>query len=95
MPQSVVALRVSLDAKIYQDIEISGDASLYKLAEVINNVLGFDFDHAFGFYDNKKNPTSQKSFMSSSRTWVRILRRDQRVSKNPRWPTPLIARARV
>jgi hypothetical protein len=62
MPQTILVLRVSLDAKIYRDIEISGDASLYKLAEVINNVFGFDFDHAFGFYDNKKNPYKSKEF---------------------------------
>jgi Plasmid pRiA4b ORF-3-like protein len=62
MPQSVVVLRVSLEAEIYRDIEISGDASLYNLAEVINNVFGFDFDHAFGFYDNKKNPYKSKEF---------------------------------
>ncbi len=62
MPQAIIALRIALDAKIYRDIEISGDASLYKLAQVINKVFGFDFDHAFGFYDNKKNPYKSKEF---------------------------------
>jgi Plasmid pRiA4b ORF-3-like protein len=60
MPASVIALRVSLEPKVYRDIEISGDASLYKLAEIINNVFGFDFDHAFGFYDNLKNTYKSK-----------------------------------
>lgn len=55
MAKTVVTLRVSLEAKIYRDVVISGDASLYKLAEVINQVYGFDFDHAFGFYDNLKD----------------------------------------
>ncbi len=56
----IILLRVSLDTGIFRDIEISGEASLYKLAEIINNVYGFDFDHAFGFYDNKKNPYKSK-----------------------------------
>ncbi len=62
MSPTIVTLRVSLDAEIHRDIEISGDASLHKLAEVINNVFGFDFDHAFGFYDNLKNPYKSKKF---------------------------------
>jgi Plasmid pRiA4b ORF-3-like protein len=60
MPKTLIALRVSRDPKIYRDIEISGGASLYKLAEVINNIFGFEFDHAFGFYDNLKNPYKSK-----------------------------------
>ena len=60
MPVALITLRVSVDPKIYRDIEISGDASLYKLAEVINTVFGFDFDHAFGFYDNLKNTHKSK-----------------------------------
>jgi hypothetical protein len=60
MPKELVTLRVSLESGIYRDIEISGEASLYKLAEVINNVFGFDFDHAFGFYDNLKDTYKSK-----------------------------------
>ena len=60
MAHELITLRVSLDSKTYRDVEISGEASLYKLAEVINNVFGFDFDHAFGFYDNLKNPYRSK-----------------------------------
>jgi hypothetical protein len=62
MPNPIIQLRVSVDDEVYRDIEISGDASLYKLAEVINNVFGFDFDHAFGFYDNQKNLFKSKEF---------------------------------
>lgn len=61
MAHELITLRVSLDSKTYRDVEISGEASLYKLAEVINNVFGFDFDHAFGFYDNLKNPYRSKT----------------------------------
>lgn len=43
--------RVSLDPKIFREIEIAASASLYKLAEAIVAAFGFDFDHAFGFYD--------------------------------------------
>jgi hypothetical protein len=62
MAKSIITLRVSLDPKIYREIEISGEANLYKLAEVINNVFGFDFDHAFGFYDNLNNTYRSKEF---------------------------------
>lgn len=55
MAKSIVTLRASLEAKNYRDIAISGDASLYTLAGVITQVYGFDFDHAFGFYDNIKD----------------------------------------
>lgn len=43
--------RASLEPKIYRDIEISASASLYKFAEAIVGAFGFNFDHAFGFYD--------------------------------------------
>jgi hypothetical protein len=35
---------------IFRDIEIAASASLYNLAEAIVEAIGFDFDHAFGFY---------------------------------------------
>jgi hypothetical protein len=56
MTKHIIALRVSLEPEIFRDIEISSEASLYKLAQVINEVFGFDFDHMFGFYDNLKDP---------------------------------------
>lgn len=46
-------IRVALDgeATIYRDVEIDPSKSLYKLAEAIVWAFGFDFDHAFGFYN--------------------------------------------
>ena len=37
-------------------IAISGSINLYGLAEHIIDSIGFDFDHAFGFYNNLRNP---------------------------------------
>jgi hypothetical protein len=42
--------RVSLRAKLYRDIEIPSDRSLYDLAEAIVRAYGFDLDHVFGFF---------------------------------------------
>jgi hypothetical protein len=42
--------RVSLNPKLYRDIEIQSSKKLYDLASVIVAAFGFDFDHAFGFY---------------------------------------------
>lgn len=36
--------------KIIREIEVLENLNLYKLAETIVNVYGFDFDHAFGFF---------------------------------------------
>ncbi len=41
-------------------IAISGNINLYGLAEHIIDTIGFDFDHAFGFYDNLKRPYESK-----------------------------------
>ncbi len=43
-------------------IAISGSINLYGLAEHIIDTVGFDFDHAFGFYDNRRNPFKSKEF---------------------------------
>lgn len=40
-------------------IATSGSINLYGLAEHIIDTVGFDFDHAFGFYDNLRNPFKQ------------------------------------
>jgi len=47
-------IRAALDgaASIYRDIEVEPSKSLYKLAEAIVSAFGFDFDHAFGFYND-------------------------------------------
>ena len=61
MTKHMITLRVSLEPKLYRDFEISGEASLYEFAQIINEVFGFDFDHMFGFYDNLKNPYKSKT----------------------------------
>jgi hypothetical protein len=40
-----------LNYECWRGIEITQDKTLEKLAEVTINAIGFDFDHAFGFYD--------------------------------------------
>src|SRR6266446_3500861 len=47
---STQVFRVSLNPKLYRDIEISSGKKLYDLAAAIVAAFGFDFDHAFGFY---------------------------------------------
>jgi hypothetical protein len=42
--------RVSLDPKLYRDIEIPSGKKLYDLAAAIVAAFGFYFDHPFGFY---------------------------------------------
>jgi hypothetical protein len=42
--------RVSLEEKLYRDIEIPSSKKLYDLAEAIVAAFGFFFDHPFGFY---------------------------------------------
>jgi len=37
--------------KIIREIEISGNVSLYKLAEAIVSAYNFDLDHCFGFFN--------------------------------------------
>jgi len=46
--------------KIIREIEILEDINLYKLAEAIITAYGFDFDHAFGFF----NKISERYFDS-------------------------------
>lgn len=40
----------------YRVLAVPADLSLYDLALEINESFAFDFDHAFGFFDNLKNP---------------------------------------
>jgi Plasmid pRiA4b ORF-3-like protein len=40
----------------YRILAVPADLSLYDLAFEINESFNFDFDHAFGFFDNLKNP---------------------------------------
>ncbi|MGL4610338.1 MAG: IS1096 element passenger TnpR family protein [Trueperaceae bacterium] len=40
----------------YRILAVPADTSLYDLAFEINESFEFEFDHAFGFFDNLKNP---------------------------------------
>jgi len=42
------------------EVAVSGDCSLYNFAAFIIKTVGFDFDHAFEFCDNLKNPYRSK-----------------------------------
>ncbi len=42
------------------EVAIGGDCSLYALAQFIVKTIGFDFDHAFEFCDNLKDPYRSK-----------------------------------
>jgi Plasmid pRiA4b ORF-3-like protein len=53
-------LRASLKPKVYRDIEIEGVSSLSALAEAIVMAFDFEFDHAFGYYSDLKDPYSRK-----------------------------------
>ena len=53
-------LRASFKPKVYRDIEIEGSTSLSALAEAIIMAFDFEFDHAFGFYSDLKDPYSRK-----------------------------------
>lgn len=53
-------LRASLKPKVYRDIEIEGAKSLSALAEAIVMAFDFEFDHAFGYYSDLKDPYSHK-----------------------------------
>ena len=51
MPRaSTHIFRVRLRPKLYRDIEIDSNKSLYDLAAAIVCAFGFEFDHAFGFF---------------------------------------------
>ncbi|MEO6002202.1 MAG: hypothetical protein ABIZ04_17710 [Opitutus sp.] len=42
------------------ELAVGGDSSLYEFAQFIIRSIGFDFDHAFQFCDNLKNPYRSK-----------------------------------
>ncbi len=42
------------------ELAVGGDASLFTLAQLIVKAVGFDFDHAFEFCDNVKDPYRSK-----------------------------------
>jgi len=53
MPTIIYVFKVSLvsNPKIFREIEISGNASLYELADIIIYAFNFCLDHCFGFFD--------------------------------------------
>lgn len=55
MAKTSFTLKVSLARDLYRIIKIDGNSSLYDLAEFIIKAFDFEFDHAFGFYDNPKD----------------------------------------
>lgn len=50
----------------YRIVAIPGEFTLYELAESITDAFDFDFDHAFGFYDNIKSWTDSVERYESS-----------------------------
>src|ERR1019366_4117441 len=66
MPSAITAtihtFRVSLKPRIYRDIEIRSNASLYDLAEAIVRAFDFDIDHAFGFFSKLTGNIFQSPF---------------------------------
>ncbi len=51
MRTHIVRAKLMFDKRTTRDIEIPSDENLYALAAAIVDSFGFDFDHAFGFYD--------------------------------------------
>jgi hypothetical protein len=60
MIDNIVTLKVSLDSGTYRVIESKANDSLHDLAEAIIGAFDFELDHAFGFFDNIKNPYRSK-----------------------------------
>jgi hypothetical protein len=63
IPQQVVHFRIKSRAKAKGErsyptrtITVDVNTDLYNLAKVIVQAFDFDFDHAFGFFDDLKNP---------------------------------------
>lgn len=50
----------------YRIVAIPGEFTLYELAESITDAFDFDFDHAFGFYNNIKSWTDSVERYESS-----------------------------
>ena len=50
----------------YRILAIPGECTLYELAGSVINAFDFDFDHAFGFYDNIKSWTDSVERYESS-----------------------------
>jgi hypothetical protein len=55
-PHPVYTFTVNAGEDFSAHLVLSATHSLYELADLCIKAVGFDFDHAFGFYDNLKNP---------------------------------------
>ena len=53
---NLIRLKATFDMQTHRTFDIQANASLEKLAATIIRYYNFDFDHAFGFYDNLDNP---------------------------------------
>jgi len=53
--EKVYLLKLSLNKKIYREMALKGRTTLYTFAKEIVGAFDFEFDHAFGFYDNIKD----------------------------------------
>ncbi len=50
----IFEFKVSLDKDTYRIFKIKGSTTLYKLANTITDLFGFDLDHLFEFHSKKK-----------------------------------------
>src|SRR6267378_7759887 len=80
--------RVSLNPKLYRDIEIPSSKKLYDLASAIVAAFGFDLDHAFGFYSLLKgnvlrSPVKYELFADMGESDARSVKRSRIVDAFP------------
>lgn len=52
MADTIYTFKVSCDETVFRTIEVRSSKSLYMLAMAILKAFDFEFDHAFGFYNN-------------------------------------------
>ena len=52
MSTHILRAKLIFDKRTYRDIEVPSNRSLYDLAAAIVASFDFDFDHAFGYYNN-------------------------------------------
>jgi hypothetical protein len=56
MRTCIFEVRLLRHKNISRTIEVPEAWSLYRLAEAVIDAFGFDFDHAFGFFDSDAEP---------------------------------------
>lgn len=61
LKQQIYAFTITLNKTTERDIEVLGRESLYNLAGYIVNAFGFDFDHAFGFFNKLTGKISEST----------------------------------